>query len=313
MKALSFLGVLAAFCACAAPQPAAAGERAAEGPYQVELLGDYGQSLRTFDFRGRTWVMGQEQQRYRIRVHNRTGHRVEAVVSVDGRDAIDGKPGTVQKPGYIIGPWGSVTIDGFRLNMRDVATFRFSSVPDSYAAQMGNAREVGVIGVAIFQERYVPPPPAPIRQREYPGDAEDERDHRGDYGRTSEEPRSSAPRGGAEKSAAGAPAPRSERAPAADGRAADRPGLGTQFGERRAAPVVQVDFARARAWRPDALLALRYNDRQGLLAMGIEVDPPRRHWWHEDPRYREQYRRETARPFADAPRAFAEPPVGWDD
>ncbi len=34
-----------------------------------------------------------------------------------------------------------------------MATFRFGSVGDSYAAQQGDARNVGVIGVALFAER----------------------------------------------------------------------------------------------------------------------------------------------------------------
>ncbi len=295
LKSLAFV-MLLTVAACAAPQPALAGERAADGGYEVELIGEHGQSLRTFDFRGRTWVMGREGERYRIRVTNHSSRRIEAVISVDGRDAIDGKPGRADKPGYLVQPWGSVTIEGFRVSMQDVATFRFASVPDSYAAQMGSARDVGVVGVAVFQERYVPPQPAEYRHRE-------QSEERG------------APRDEAKKSApstsagAGAPAAAPRGEAAGDRRAADRPGLGTQFGERRNAPAVQVQFERARPNRPDSILALRYNDRQGLVSMGIQVDPPRpQHPWHD-----EQYRRETARPFVDQPRTFAQPPSNWDD
>ncbi len=294
LKSLVFASLLAA-AACAAPQSVQAGERASDGTYSVELIGEYGQTLRSFDFRGRTWVMGREGERYRIRVTNHTGRRIEAVVSVDGRDAIDGRPGRIEKPGYLVQPWGSVTIDGFRVSMQDVATFRFSSVPDSYAAQMGSARDVGVVGVAVFQERYVPPPPAEYRRRDY----EDR------YGARDEAQKS----GPAKSAGAGAPsaAPRSEAS--GDRRAPERAGLGTQFGERRNAPAVQVAFERAHQGRPDAVLALRYNDRQGLVAMGIQVDPPRpQHPWRD-----EQYRRETARPFRDLPRSFAEPPPNWDE
>jgi hypothetical protein len=37
--------------------------------------------------------------------------------------------------------------------MSSVAAFRFGAVEDSYAEKKGNARNVGVIGVAFFQER----------------------------------------------------------------------------------------------------------------------------------------------------------------
>ena len=84
----------------------------------------------------------------------------------------------------------------------------------------------------------------------------------------------------------------------------DRPGLGTRFGERRHAPATEVVFKRARSWRPNRVLSLRYNNARGLLAMGIDVY--RRHRHRSD-----TWRRKSARPFADVPRAFAAPPPGW--
>src|SRR6185369_10723862 len=94
-----------------------------------------------------------------LRILNHTGRRVEAVTSVDGRDAIDGKTADVRsKRGYLVPAWGAVEIDGWRLSRAEVAAFRFSAVADSYADRTGSARDVGVIGVAIFPERYVAPP-----------------------------------------------------------------------------------------------------------------------------------------------------------
>jgi hypothetical protein len=53
-----------------------------------------------------------------------------------------------------------VEIDGFRQSVDTVAAFRFGSVRGSYAAQKtGDARNVGVIGVAIFNERGTNPVP----------------------------------------------------------------------------------------------------------------------------------------------------------
>jgi hypothetical protein len=72
---------------------------------------------------------------------------------VDGLDVIDGRPGSFDKRGYLVNPWASVEIDGFRRSMEQVAAFRFGSVARSYAASKGDARNVGVIGVAVFAER----------------------------------------------------------------------------------------------------------------------------------------------------------------
>ena len=83
----------------------------------------------TFWHDGETYVMGRVGERYVIRVSNRTGRRIEAVVTVDGRDVVDGKPGDFRhKRGYLVPAWGQVDIDGWRLSQSRAATFRFSSV-----------------------------------------------------------------------------------------------------------------------------------------------------------------------------------------
>ena len=244
----------------------------AGSPYRVELLhGDSGR-LPTFYASGRAYVLGTIGERYRIRIANPTSRRVEAVVSVDGLDAIDGRPASFEdKRGYVIAPYGEVTVDGFRTSVDRVATFRFSSVRDSYAARKGEARNVGVIGVAFFPERERPV--AVIPQPPYYDDR----------------PRSSAaPKSGAAAESAGrapgapapAPAPSSAAEPKADGagsyggapRREARRGLGTEFGEQRFSSVGYTSFQRENAVQPANVTELRYNDRQGLLALGIRVD-----------------------------------------
>jgi hypothetical protein len=98
-------------------------------------------------------VLGSNGSRYSIRIQNQSGARFEAVASVDGLDVIDGEPGSFEKRGYLVQPWSTLEIDGFRRSQDAVAAFRFGSVKDSYAAKRGNDRNVGVIGVAVFQER----------------------------------------------------------------------------------------------------------------------------------------------------------------
>jgi hypothetical protein len=72
---------------------------------------------------------------------------------VDGLDVIGGRPANFGLRGYVIDPWDSMIIDGYRRSHSEVAAFRFGSVRGSYAARStGSDREVGVIGVALFQE-----------------------------------------------------------------------------------------------------------------------------------------------------------------
>ncbi len=154
------LTLLFGACAEARPvgDPRAAGPlTVAAGGYELQVLVD-GLPAPTFFSSGETYVMGALGERYTLRILNHTGRRIEAVASVDGRDVVDGRGADMHKRGYIVPAWGSVDIDGWRLTRAQVAAFRFSSVADSYAARTGSAREVGVIGAAIFPERFVPRP-----------------------------------------------------------------------------------------------------------------------------------------------------------
>lgn len=119
----------------------------------ISLLDEHGQSLPAYHVGGRAYVLGQPGRRYSIRIDNRSAYRFEAVVSVDGLDVVDGREASLSKRGYVVGPGGSTTIEGFRTSTTQVAAFRFGAVGTSYAAQTtGSARNVGVVGVALFAE-----------------------------------------------------------------------------------------------------------------------------------------------------------------
>ncbi len=238
-------------------------------PYQVQMVDTEGRDLPTYHRAGRSYVLGNMGERYALHVSNPTPQRVEVVLSVDGLDALDGKRADyVGKRGYILEPYASLTVEGFRTSANDVAAFRFSSVRNSYAGRQGQARDVGAIGVAFFPERPMPVYPPPYR---IPG------------------PPRVRPNDGYYPPSPTAPAPdpshRSEDAPKAgmrnDARPAkpyddfrERPGLGTQFGERLDSRVVEVPFVRKNPWIPAQVITLRYNDRPGLAALGIPMPPP---------------------------------------
>lgn len=224
---------------------------------------------------GRKFVLGDLGQRYRVRVFNPTPARLEAVVSVDGLDSIDGRRASLSKRGYIVPAFGSVTIDGFRTSMETVAAFRFSSVSDSFAAETGQARNVGVIGVALFREQAEPIEIAPDWRRKRSADAP-----------------GAAPRGEA--------APSPGRSAGAMKQQRDRSGLGTEFGEQRESHVRETVFVRE-SESPSSMLELRYNDRDGLRALGIPLPA--------SPDDDEVDMRETADPFP-GDRRFAQPPPG---
>ncbi len=124
-----------------------------QGAITVHVLDENGSPLPSEKIGGRDYVVGSDGQRYTIQIENHTGNRFEAVATVDGLDVIDGKGGSFAKRGYLVDPWSTLEIDGFRRSQAEVAAFRFGAVKDSYAARKGNDRNVGVIGVAFFHER----------------------------------------------------------------------------------------------------------------------------------------------------------------
>lgn len=217
--------------------------------FSLSLEDGAGRALSTFHHQGQTWVLGEEGERYVVVVRNPTAERVEAVVSVDGRDVLSGQSADFRRHrGYIVPAFGSVRIEGFRQSLDDVATFRFTNPENSYSSRMGTPENVGVVGVAIFRER--------VREQAFI--PEDE----GRFDRF--ERRRPAP-------------PRKSAAPSAGsaGRARDRAAesdsnIGTEYGESRTSRVVQVSFERASS-TPARVLTLRYDDADGLEARGIDV------------------------------------------
>lgn len=111
------------------------------------------------DASGKHHVVGEAGRRYSIVVRNRSDQRLEVVLSVDGLDVLDGRPASFGKRGYLVEPSGELEVDGFRQSTESVAAFRFGSVRNSYANKKhGDARNVGVIGIAAFHERGFGPP-----------------------------------------------------------------------------------------------------------------------------------------------------------
>jgi len=123
------------------------------GPGLVATVFDeYERPLETVSNGGRVYVVGAPGLRYSLRVHNQTARRYEVVASVDGLDVVDGEAASFAKRGYVVDGFGTLTIDGFRQSQDLVAAFRFGAVGESYAARTGDGRNVGVIGLAFFDE-----------------------------------------------------------------------------------------------------------------------------------------------------------------
>jgi hypothetical protein len=213
--------------------------------------------LPTWPYRGQSWVAGRPGSRYAVRLRNRTGARLLVVLSIDGVNAVTGETAAVGQAGYVLGPYQSSEITGWRKSLTEAAAFYFTALPDSYAARTDRPDNVGVIGVAVFREK-----PREIEVSELSRRQLD----------AAKPPRSAlnaegADRAGspAESAAQAAPSAAGEakaRAPARDER------LGTGHGEREYAPTTQTTFERA-SERPNDVVRLRYDSYENLVASGV--------------------------------------------
>jgi hypothetical protein len=219
-----------------------------------------GGRLEQVHHRGRDWIAGEPGHRYAVRLTNTTGERVLVVLSIDGVNAVTGETAHPSQAGYVLAPWQSTEIHGWRKSLEDVAQFVFTDLPDSYAARTGRPDNVGVIGVAVFTEArptYYPDLEHPDTAPPYP------------------------PRRGAasakERAAAQAPA-------AADAIAREEAHqrLGTGHGEREWSPASRTGFIRA-SRSPVQVTQLRYDDYRTLVARGVLPRQPRYRWRDDEP------------------------------
>ena len=125
---------------------------AAGGRLDVALKSSYSGPYERYEAGGKKMVIGSPGSNYEILLSNQTKHAVEVVASVDSLDVLDGKSASLKKRGYIIPAKGELAIDGFRVNAHTVKRFVFGSVDSSAAAKAGAARNVGVIGLAVYDE-----------------------------------------------------------------------------------------------------------------------------------------------------------------
>jgi len=239
-KLLSFLAFTLTLCAgCASI--AGAGSLA-----DVAVINrTTGDRLQVYRHAGRIYVEGRAGDRYAVELRNRTGGRILTVLAVDGVNAITGETAAASQTGYVLGSWDRAEIAGWRKDLKDVAAFYFTALPDSYAARTGRPDNVGVIGVAIYKE-YVEPPRVMLEAPSQPKDRSAARKSANDGA-------------GASAAPSGMPAESSQMA---------KEKLGTGHGERIHAPTHNTEFRRA-SISPSESITIYYDSRQNLIAQGV--------------------------------------------
>jgi hypothetical protein len=122
---------------------------------------------------GKVFVESREGTEYTLRLRNNSWKRILAIFSVDGIEVIKGKAAVESDNGYVLDAFSSVEIKGYRIDETKVAAFRFTNTNQSYSNLVGAAtvnpstgqveykrdtKNNGVIGVRVYEEKYVSPP-----------------------------------------------------------------------------------------------------------------------------------------------------------
>ncbi|MBP7081847.1 MAG: hypothetical protein KBA96_12100 [Rhodocyclaceae bacterium] len=262
-----------------------------------------GERLTPYRHDGKLYVAGTPGDAYFVELKSNRGNRVLTVLSVDGINVLTGQSAATLQSGYVIAGGQSYGVTGWRKSMDDVAQFVFTALPDSYAARTGRPGNVGVIGVAVYREKYAP---APVAMAPYSPPL--------DSWRANRQAKAAAEFARDEAAYPNAPAPSAVPAPVMEAKEkfesssgslanlarsdakdsaapalADRrtrsselrieadvqlKKLGTGHGQREHSPTRYTEFAR-NSDTPDEVITIYYDSRANLIARGV-IPTPRR-------------------------------------
>lgn len=151
------------------------------GQVSFSVIDEYQRPLPLYRDGQNYYLSAQDGQSYQLRYENNSGKTYEVVASVDGLDVLKGNTASRRNSGYVLSPYDTLVIEGFRKSQNAVASFTFSRPEDAYANHntSGSINNTGVIGSVIYElsvpEQYQRPDrryaPAPTAQpNAFPGD-----------------------------------------------------------------------------------------------------------------------------------------------
>jgi len=102
-----------------------------------------------------TFVEGRQGSNFELELRNLTPRRLLVHPTVDGLSAMNGKEASKNdsEHGYVLPPYCTTRIPGWRLSDKEVAAFFFAGEGKSYAEQKGGGRDKGVIACAVWEEK----------------------------------------------------------------------------------------------------------------------------------------------------------------
>ena len=224
-----------------------------------------GSSAKEYIHKGSYYIEGKEGSKFSLRMRNNSGARVLFVPTVDGLSVMSGEEASFKSRGYIVNAYDSVTIDGWRTSNNNVAEFFFSHPKGSYAVKSDKGGNLGVIGCAVFKEKYKAPTYITIPTPSYPATPQWTLSTSGSHNLRAGDNTVNA-MFSCSSASLNCAAPTSNNAPTV------KAGLGAGFGQDKYSPVISVDFDKEST--PTEIFSLYYNTRKNLEALGVEFRKP---------------------------------------
>jgi hypothetical protein len=284
----------------------------ATNQYELSLLIN-GNRVSEYYHNGNMFVEGRANSTYELQVRNNSPERIMAILSVDGLGVIDGQAAGADSPGYVIEPYQTLTVPGWKVDGDTAAKFQFGSSSGSYSNRTGRGKKnVGVVGLMVFR-------PQPTYNNAYfPSTSFTFTDYSMSNGWPQNSSASSVNNvlmGTSTCIGSGLDADSVRSMTSHPGVAASlnstvtstpsavsksvTQSLGTEYGDATKFETKSVTFTKRDPNYPDALIAIYYDDAQGLEARGI-ILPYRNTGPQAFPTY-----------TASNSTTYASPPPGW--
>ena len=131
-------------------------------PIEIEIIADNGSRFSIYPVTQRhlkneyrAYVEALNGENYSLNIRNHSNQRLGLVIAVDGRNIISGKKSKLKhnENMYILGPYETQSYSGWRTSSKDIHRFYFTEVDDSYAQAFDDDSAMGVIAVAVYEEK----------------------------------------------------------------------------------------------------------------------------------------------------------------
>lgn len=202
----------------------------------------------------RSYFQAFKGRNYSLVLTNQTNQRVGVVMAVDGLNVVNGQRSSLsnREAMYVLDPYESTTIRGWRTSLKDVRRFVFVDEERSYASRTNQANgDMGWIRVLSFREQ---------THRTW---------RNGPKVRTDEDWLGERRREGDAKSMPAPSMGNDMRSQAGESFRGESEAPGTGWGERKWDPVRQTQFLAVA--NPSDHIVLRYEYASGLRALGIRI------------------------------------------